>query len=428
MKAKKTVGRLIVGCSFAYCLNSIIHAQPFVPPANISTNTGSGTISSSFDNAAYYSNNLAFVSQWLHDGYALPDGTPADFQTVMDNQAMALAENADGMAGVQQSALDAAWTVAINNGVPTMLTNADGTLSALMEIRDGVFLYNRGLNVESAQTIGTVKVWPGGSTGFNLNGTNRIIGQWDEGIPRLTHQEFVPTRVTNWDNSTLTNNNHATAVAGTLVAGGLYNIYIGTPPNNLTNIGPVTGMSYGAKLQSSDFFSDTSEMMTAVGTSRMRLSNHSYGRTTGWYQDIGGNWYWYGTSEISTNQDPKFGLYNSTSSNLDYITYSAPTYLTVWAAGNSVSNGPSVQPVNHFEQLLSGQVVYTNWVHPLDGGGSLGGYDTILEQGAAKDVLTVGAVLPLTNGYAGNNSVVWAPFSSCGPRTHQTRCGGGWLR
>ncbi len=413
MKATgKVIGRLIVGCVFACCLTLKLHAQP-MPPINTNTPPHPGT--NTFDYTAYYSNNLASVSQWLHDGYTLPDGTPADFQTIMDNAATALSDNADGMAGVQQSALDAAWTTAINAGIPTIVTNADGTISALVDYQDGVFLYNRGLNVEAAQTIGTVKVWPGGSTGFNLNGTNRVIGQWDEGIPRLTHEEFVPMRVTNWDGSTVTNDNHATAVAGTLVAGGYYNLYVGTPPNNLTNIGPVTGMSFGATLQSSDFFSDASEMMAAVGTTRMRLSNHSYGRTTGWYQEASGYWDWYGISQISTNQDPKFGLYSATSSNLDYIAYNAPTYLTVWAAGNSVSNGPPVQPTNHFEQLLSGQIVYTNWVHPLDGGGSLGGYDTILEQGAAKDVLTVGAVFTLTNGYAGTNSVVWAPFSSCGP-------------
>jgi hypothetical protein len=62
---------------------------------------------------------------------------------------------------------------------------------------------------------------------------------------------------------------------------------------------------------------------------------------------------------------------------------------------------------------LQGQPVYTNWVHPPDG--YLGGYDTILEQACSKNVLSVGAVYPLTNGYAGTNSVVWAPFSSCGP-------------
>lgn len=36
---------------------------------------------------ASLSNNLVSVQEWLHDGYALPDGTPADFQTIMDQSA-----------------------------------------------------------------------------------------------------------------------------------------------------------------------------------------------------------------------------------------------------------------------------------------------------------------------------------------------------
>ena len=80
-----------------------------------------------------------------------------------------------------------------------------------------------------------------------------------------------------------------------------------------------------------------------------------------------------------------------------------------------MSNGPPVQPTNHFEFPLSGSppFIFTNTVHPRDG--YLSGYDTLSEQACAKNGLTVGAVNPLTNGYAGTNSVIWAGFSSCGP-------------
>jgi len=130
-----------------------LHAQPSLPPDDGDTNappSGTNTV----DLTEFYSNNLASVSQWLHDGYTLPDGTPADFQTIMDQQALAFSENAAGLAGAQQSALEAAWTWAINNDVPTIITNADGIcIAALMEIRDGVPLYNGGLAVEAAQTV-----------------------------------------------------------------------------------------------------------------------------------------------------------------------------------------------------------------------------------------------------------------------------------
>ena len=332
----------------------------------------------------------------------------------MDQQAMDFSASAGGMAAAQQSAVAAAWTWAINNGVPTLITNVDGfRIAALMDIEDGVPLYNVSAAVEAAQTISTDKIWPGGSAGYNLNGTNRTISMWDHASPRLTHVEFTPSRVTELDGNTNIDN-HSTAVAGILAGGGYYDVYIGTPPNNLTNVGRAgKGMSYAANVQAWDYYYDTSEMAGSVGTNHMRLSNHSYVRLTGWYQDVNFVWYWLGNSEISTNQDPKFGLYSVTSSNIDWITQNAPTYLGVWTAGNSVSNGPPVQPTNHVEYTLQLQGYVTNTVHPLDG--YLGGYDTLSEQACCKNVVTVGAVFPLTNGYGGTNSVTWAPFSSCGP-------------
>jgi trimeric autotransporter adhesin len=417
MKAiKQIIVRLVVGCVLALGLISNTYGQIELPPDDGGTNDPPTAEELEAQHQAWLAQletNRLSVLEWLHDGYTLSDGTPSSFQDIMDQQAMAFSESASGMAAAQQSALSAAWTWAINVGFPPMITNADGiTIAALMEIRDGVPLYNNGFAVEAAQTISTDKIWPGGSAGINLDGTSRTLSMWDQGSPRLTHQEFVTNRVTELDGNT-TIDLHATAVAGVLVGGGLYDVYIGTPPNNLTNIGRAgKGMSFGANLQARDYFNDTSEMVGAVGTNHTRLSNHSYGRTTGWYQDISGVWYWYGYSEISTNEDPKFGLYADVSSNIDLLIQSTPTYLTVWAAGNSVSNRPPVQPTNHWE-LFNGQPVYTNWVHPLDG--YLGGYDTIAEQACSKNGLTVGAVNPLTNGYAGTNSVVWAGFSSCGP-------------
>lgn len=414
----QTIKRLVVGIVLALGLTSALYGQ-VPPPPDPGTNAPPTEEQIAAAHAAWLaalSNNLASVSGWLHDGYTLPDGTPADFQTVMDQQALSFSASAEGMAGAEQSALSAAWTWAINAGVPGLITNADGVaIAGLMEIRDGVPLYNVGLAVEAAQTISTDKIWPGGSAGVNLNGASRTLSMWDQGSPRLTHQEFVTSRVTELDgNATI--DLHATAVAGVLVGGGYYDVYIGTPPNNLTNIGSAgKGMSFGANLQARDYFFDTSEMAGAVGTNHMRLSNHSYGRATGWYQDINGVWYWYGNSEISTNEDAKFGLYSVISSNIDSIAQNAPNYLSIWAAGNSVSNGPPVQPTSHVEYPLSGvpPSIVTNTVHPRDG--SSGGYDTLLEQACCKNVLTVGAVFPLTNGYAGTNSVIWAPFSSCGP-------------
>ena len=116
---------------------------------------------------------------------------------------MALSENASVMAEAQQTSLAAAWTWAINNGVPTTITNADEvTIASLMELRDGVPLYNNGFAVEGAQTIATDRIWPGGSAGINLSGASRTFAMWDQGSPRLAHLEFATNRVTELDADT----------------------------------------------------------------------------------------------------------------------------------------------------------------------------------------------------------------------------------
>jgi hypothetical protein len=147
----------------------------------------------------------------LHDGYTLPDGTPADFQAIMDQSA------ADYAAGSpnewHQSARDSALTWALNVGAPSEIPLADGTTASLIiSINEGP-LYVGACNVEAAQTISTTNVWPGDSLG--LNGTNQTVFMWDEGRPRLTHSEFT-SRVSMLD-TTITNlSSHSTAVAGTV--------------------------------------------------------------------------------------------------------------------------------------------------------------------------------------------------------------------
>ena len=142
---------------------------------------------------AIYASNYAGVLPLVHRGYGKLDGTPAHFQEVMDQRAMALSKGAGGMAEAQRSALEAALAWAAEKGVPPVITNAGEIVTAtLMEIRDGVPLFYSGFAVEAAQTISTDRVWPGGSTGYNLTGTNRTISMWDQGSPKLDHPSFYP--------------------------------------------------------------------------------------------------------------------------------------------------------------------------------------------------------------------------------------------
>jgi hypothetical protein len=318
------------------------------------------------------------------------------------------ADYAAGMPGAWQgSALDSALTWAWANGLPTEIPLAGDmdTKAYLISIDEGP-LYVMPYNVDAAQTIGTDKVWPGGPAGLSLNGTNRTMFMWDEGRPRLTHSEFT-SRISALPLNTALNK-HATAVAGTLLAGGVNDI-----SSNLVNIGKAAkGMSFAALAMAGSFLQDFSQMPGQAGTNNMRLSNHSYGHSTGWVLAADG-WYWYGYSEVNTSQDSKFGNYSVFSASLDELAQNAPNYLGVWAAGNDVSNAPPSQPLSHSEFNSQGKHITNSIVHPANG--DSGGYDSISDLGCAKNILTVGAVFPIYGGYAAPTNVVWAPFSSSGP-------------
>ena len=400
---RNTIARLIVGCLFTCCLTLKLNAQNLIPPVNTNSYAGGPPI----DWAAVYSNNLASVSQWLHSGITNSDGTPAgSMQSYVDLQATTFSTS--GSFGWQSSAVDEALTWATANSLPTQISRPDGSSAVLVGREGNVPEYLMPYDLASAITENTTNVWPGGSTGFNLTGTNKIVGQWDEASPRLTHSEFT-SRVTELDGDTNLSD-HSTAVAGVLAAAGA-NIII----SNGVAIGyAAKGMAYSAQVQAWSYQNgDLAAMSGAVGTNHLRLSNHSYGAIQGWFLAAPSTWYWFGNAEISTSEDPKFGNYTTNASSYDAITVGAPTYLQVWAAGNSLSNGPPVQPTNHVEFNLSGSGFLTTAIRPLDG--DAGGYNSLSQEACAKDTLTVGAVGPLPSGYAGPTNLAFASFTSCGP-------------
>jgi hypothetical protein len=64
------------------------------------------------------------------------------------------------------------------------------------------------------------------------------------------------------------------------------------------------------------------------------------------------SWYWFGYSEVNTNQDSKFGNYSAYSAAVDQLAQNAPNYLGIWAAGNDVSNA------RRFNQLITLNTVF----------------------------------------------------------------------
>jgi hypothetical protein len=246
-------------------------------------------------------------------------------------------------------------------------------------------------NLNSAISTGTNQLWPGGTTGLNLNGNAYLIGIWDGGGVRTTHQEFGG-RVTIMDGAALSD--HGTHVGGTMVASGFQNA--------------ARGMAGQATLRSYDWTDDYAEMATEAA-SGLTLSNHSYGWNRGW-NSSGGNMYWWGTTSISATEDYLFGFYDATARDLDIVAFNAPNYLIVWAAANDRNDTWSG---GHYVRDGGGNWIWSTATRDQDGGAD--GFDCIPQQGIAKNILTVGAVEDIPGGYTTPASVVATDFTSWGP-------------
>lgn len=264
---------------------------------------------------------------------------------------------------------------AAENNIPVTFENDKGVFFELQYIsEDGVPMYYKTDNSNSAKTISTNKVYPGGGAGLSLDGTGMTAREWDGGGVRLTHNEYGG-RVVQGDSPSGTHW-HATHVAGTIMAAGVN-------PS-------AKGMAYNGNLRAFDWNSDNSEMAAEAAAGAL-VSNHSYGFGRGWSW-TGSGWQWYGTPSISNQEDYKFGFYDTEARNWDMIAANAPYYLIVKSAGNDRNEGPN-----------GGQ-------YPKDGP-----YDCIAHGGIAKNTLAVGAVHDIPGGYNNPGGVNMSSFSSWGP-------------
>jgi len=257
-------------------------------------------------------------------------------------------------------------------------------------------------NILSAATIRTDKLWPGGSTGINLNGSSsNIKGKlaiWDGGAVKAGHQELIG-RILKKDIPTDTLD-HSTHVAGTLIASGV---------NPLAK-----GMAFGLQqLIAYDFNSHLSEMLAE--SPNLLASNHSYGAIAGWYfNDNQNRWEWWGPA--GATEDYKFGYYDATSQMLDSIAFNAPNYLIVKSVGNNRDeNGPAVGQPYYRYNSSNVMVAAGNRPGPPNAISNNDSYDCIPTYGVAKNILTVGAINPIPGGYNQPQDVVMTTFSSWGP-------------
>jgi len=256
----------------------------------------------------------------------------------------------------------------------------------------------------AAVTVGTDKLWEFGSSGLNLSGNDPILknrlAMWDGGLASPTHIE-LSGRITAGEEG-ISVSGHSTSVAGIMID---------------KAINPdARGMAYGLEgILSYDFYNDVAEM--AAASPNLLFSNHSYIHICGWnYRNTSDpsaspRWeFWGGPNDT---EDYNFGYYNSTCRNVDSLAFNAPFYTIVKAAGNNrTSNGPAIGD-SYWRRDSSG-----NWIQIAHRDASISsndGYDIISIMGNAKNMITVGAVALIPNGYTKASDVQLSSYSSWGP-------------
>lgn len=308
---------------------------------------------------------------------------------------------AQGLRLTERANYSKALALAKKNNWPLQITGKNGATADLVGVDAFNFpkYYISDNNSISAVTTRANQLWPGGSTGLNLNGSSanmkNKIGVWDGGRVLENHVELAG-RVTQKDNPSSLST-HATHVTGTMIATGLN-------PS-------AKGMAFGAQgIVVYDYTNDNEEIASEAAD--LLLSNHSYSVVAGWsFNSSENRWEFWGRP--NEDEDYKFGYYSSDAQILDSLAYNAPYYLIVKSAGNNRgSTGPDVgDPYYRMTQGGSWSLVGSRPASIS----SNDSYGTIAWDGNSKNVLTVGAIAGLPGGYNRSQDAVMASFSSWGP-------------
>ncbi len=244
-------------------------------------------------------------------------------------------------------------------------------------------------NERSAKTISADKLKPGGEYRSNLTGKGIEIGVWDGGIIFDEH-DFFQNRVKNEDRGDISA--HTTHVSGTLAGDSNNDIY--------------DGLALEARLKGY-IWDDVENEILEAAEEGMLLSNHSWTVLSGWNYDATRlKWVWGG--EIDQTEDYKFGYYSQFAQSLDAVAHTAPYHLMVRSAGNDrAEEGPA-----------PGESYYINdelYTEPRESDGGTDGYDCIPSIGISKNILTVGAIFDIPNGYKQASDAIMTDFSAWGP-------------
>ena len=342
----------------------------------------------------------------------------------------------------KDEALDA---LAAKHGVAREIRRPDGSKLLLSGEMAGSPIYTVSHNFVAAMGISADEVWPASvgypeaSTGLNLTGAGQTLALWENDGGVLTnHIEFTnhfgtTNRVIQKDGAALDTSSHATAVAGTMAAGGNYGLVI---------LGDARGVAYEASVFAYSLLGFKPEREAAAAGDATNppvfVSNHSWGSLNGWTREnvtytgtnYPGAWVWYGLSDTNFAEDYKFGFYTPDQptksdgcTNVDRFLYSeAPRHLLVFSCGNDRGEGPTNAPSIYF--VRTGTNSWSPMTATRDwSDGDDGGYDSVSTPGTAKNVLTVGSCEDLYYfvgdflyfGFAPSGNLVPSAFSGAGP-------------
>lgn len=282
-----------------------------------------------------------------------------------------------------------------------------GEGAALQSIDNGIPVYYHVDSRPQQRSMNVDFLSDGSLPGVDATGNGYTVYIWDGGRIRTTHQEFTG-RVTQVETSG-SNSDHATGVAGVIMAEGINSMAIGMAPQaNLKGLNFTNGNTLG-EISTQSALPENSDYM---------VSNHSYGSLTGWYYNSGQSmWYWYGYPHLSETESALFGLYTNTDRDLDNIIFNAPQHSFFRSAGNNHNEGPSGTVDHYAFDEVGNWVLVTGVYRPRDCMAQ-GGYDCLAFSGSvAKNTISVAAVKNMggDNRYNGPSSVQITSFSSWGP-------------
>jgi len=210
----------------------------------------------------------------------------------------------------------------------TLILDEGGSSKYMIDVIDGKSIYYTIDNKSEAEGTLTDKMY--GFTGLDTHGEGMKIGIWDQNRALGTHQEFTTSngsasRMSYGDNATSgVSTNHATHVAGTMVARGAN--------------ANARGMAFRANIVSYNWANDETEVQQEANDGTL-VTNHSYGIPVG------------------NASDWMIGNYSSEAVAWDFIAFSNPYTLSVISAGND-GDTPNPAPLKSggWDKLVGNKV------------------------------------------------------------------------